>query len=78
MHNYAYVERDVFTSGKVTPAPDCSQPLIRTHPETGLKAIYISPTYIVRIEGLTEDDSEALKKESYDHCLHDRFCMRYV
>jgi len=62
VHSCAYGPRDVFTSGKVTP-PDCSQPLIRNHPETGLKAIYISPAYIVRIEGLTEDDSEALKKE---------------
>ena len=77
VHDYAYLPRDVFTSGKVTPPPDCSQPLIRTHPETGLKAIYISPAYIVRIEGLADDDSEALKKEIYDHCLHDRFRMRF-
>ncbi|MDA1022883.1 MAG: TauD/TfdA family dioxygenase [Proteobacteria bacterium] len=77
VHNYAYVPRDVFTSGKVTPPPDCSQPLIRTHPETGRKAIYISPFYMVRIEGLAEDDSEALKKEIYDHCLQDRFRMEY-
>lgn len=77
VHNYAYVPRDVFTSGKVTPPPDCLQPLIRTHPETGRKAIYISPFYLVRIEGLTDDDSEALKKEIYDHCLQDRFRMIY-
>ena len=78
IHNYAYLPRDVFTSGKVTPPPDCPQPLIRTHPETGLKAIYISPAYMVRIEGLADDDSEALKKEIYDHCLEDRFRMRYI
>ena len=77
VHNYAYRPRDVFTSGKVTPPPDCLQPLIRTHPETGRKAIYISPFYMVRIEGLTDDDSEALKKEIYDHCLQDRFRMQY-
>ena len=77
VHNYAYRPRDVFTSGKVTPPPDCLQPLIRTHPETGRKAIYISPFYMVRIEGLADDDSEALKKEIYDHCLQDRFRMQY-
>ena len=77
VHNYAYRPRDVFTSGKVTPPPDCLQPLIRTHPETGRKAIYISPFYMVRIEGLADDDSEALKKEIYDHCLQDCFRMQY-
>ena len=77
VHDYAYRPRDVFTSGKVTPPPDCLQPLIRTHPETGRKAIYISPFYMVRIEGLADDDSEALKKEIYDHCLQDRFRMQY-
>ena len=33
---------------------------------------------MVRIEGLADDDSEALKTEIYDHCLEDRFRMRYI
>lgn len=38
-----------------------SQPLIRTHPETGRKALYIGK-HMVCVEGWTEPESEALLK----------------
>ena len=34
-------------------------PLIRTHPDTGRKAIYIHPGKTERIEGMSEDESDA-------------------
>lgn len=34
-------------------------PLIRTHPETGKKAIYVHPGKTERIDGMTPDDSRA-------------------
>lgn len=38
-------------------------PIIRTHPETGRKGLYFDPGKIVAIEGLPEDESEALIEE---------------
>lgn len=35
-------------------------PLIRTHPETGRRALYISNPYVTRINGVTESESRAL------------------
>jgi len=40
--------------------PDVTQPLIRTHPYTGRKALYVSPNHYVRIEGMAQDESDAL------------------
>ncbi len=38
-------------------------PIIRIHPETGRKALYFDPGKILRIEGLEEQESDALIEE---------------
>jgi taurine dioxygenase len=38
-------------------------PIIRTHPETGRKALYFDPGKILRIEGVAESESDALIDE---------------
>src|SRR3546814_13861143 len=58
------------------PAP-CRHPVIRAHPETGRKALYVNPAYTVRIEGMDEAASEDLKQQLFDHCLQDKYRMRY-
>jgi taurine dioxygenase len=40
--------------------PDVSQPLVRTHPYTGRKALYVSPNHYVRIEGMPQDEGDDL------------------
>jgi taurine dioxygenase len=77
VHNYDHVPRDVFKRVNETPPPDCLHPVVRTHPETGRKAIYVNPAYVVRIEGVGEDESERLKREIFEHCLQDRFRLAY-
>ena len=38
-------------------------PIIRTHPETGRKGLYFDPGKILRIDGLTESESDAVIDE---------------
>jgi len=43
--------------------PPALHPIIRTHPETGRRALYFDPGKILRIEGLEESESDAVIDE---------------
>ncbi len=50
-----------------------SHPFIRTHRETGKKALYSSPAYIVGFEGMDKEESDILLGELYAHQTQDKF-----
>ena len=58
-------------------APPVLHPLVRVHPETGRKLLYISELTTTHIEGLHERESNALLQMLYQHIdwkeLHCRF-----
>ena len=57
--------------------PEVEHPVVRTIPETGRKALYISPGYTVRFAGRSEQDSEALLDELYGYALRPEFQYRH-
>jgi taurine dioxygenase len=50
-----------------------SHPLVRTHPETGRKALFCSAAYTVGIEGMPEDEATALLDELFAHQVRSEF-----
>lgn len=52
-------------------------PLVRTHPVSGQKALFVNPVYTVAIEGLAPAENFTLLKFLYDHMVKDEFVLRH-
>lgn len=50
-------------------------PMVTTHPITGRKALYISPTYTTHIDGLAPAESDAILAYLHAHCQHVQFVL---
>ena len=73
-----HVDRDVpqldtnGTSGFIA-----EHPVVRTHPETGRKSLYINRGHTVRFQGMTEEESLPLLNFLFDHQVTDEFLCRF-
>ena len=86
VHNYTarYSEGDNAASWrpKLTPEQlaqvvEVTHPIVRTHPENGRKALFVSEGFTTRIVGLPEDESRALLNEIYAHSVRPEHVYRH-
>jgi taurine dioxygenase len=52
-------------------------PIIRTHPVTGRKCIYVNDSTTVKIPGIAESESEELLGELRARCIREEFVYRH-
>ena len=43
--------------------------MVRTHPETGRKSLYVNPTHVIRVQGMPEEEGDKLLAELYWYML---------
>lgn len=51
-------------------------PVIRTHPETGRKALYVNTAHTTRFDGMTEEESTPILEFLFQHQIQPEFTCR--
>jgi taurine dioxygenase len=78
VHNSAGVRRPEFADvTDPSKAPGIKHPLVRTHPATGRKCLYLGRRLNSYIFGLSVEDSEKLLDELWAHTCRDRYVWEH-
>jgi taurine dioxygenase len=69
--------RPDLTQAQIDAVPPVAQPIVRTHPETGRRALFVSEHFTTRVLGVPEDESRALLAELFAHTTRDELVYRH-
>jgi taurine dioxygenase len=69
--------RPKLTAAQLAETPDIAHPIVRTHPHTGRKALYITAGECIGIEGMPDDEALELIAELDAFCVRPEFCYRH-
>lgn len=69
--------RPNLTAAQIAEVRPVAHPVVRTHPETGRRALFVSEHFTTRIVGLPEDESRALLDELFAHSVRPQHVYRH-
>jgi taurine dioxygenase len=70
-------ERPPLTPEQRAKTPPVEQPVIRTHPVTGRKALYVNPGFTKGIVGMPKEESQPILEMLFAHSTRPEFIYRH-
>ncbi|NKB20901.1 MAG: TauD/TfdA family dioxygenase [Alphaproteobacteria bacterium] len=79
LNYYDYARNPTMRPDDVNPdVPQWTHPVVRVHPETGKKAIYVNRLMSILIEGLSGEESDEILNYLFDHIEKPEFVYEHV
>jgi taurine dioxygenase len=69
-----YAEWDGKRFTEFTPV---EHPLVRTHPESGKKSLFVNPEFTSHIKGFSRRESDGILSLLYEHMISQKYLVRY-
>ncbi len=69
--------RPRLTPAQLAETPDIAHPIVRTHPFTGRKSLYVTKGECTGIQGVPENEASAIIEQLHDHCIKPEFQYRH-
>ena len=56
---------------------EVAHPVVRVHPETGERCLFVSPMFTSHVVGMPPSESDELLEELHEHCAEERFVYEH-
>lgn len=78
VHDGEHVYRGLYSGVTDKPEyPRSRHPIVRTHPDTGKKCLFVNRSFTTHIVGVPRDESDAILAFLYQHMEHPNFQCRF-
>lgn len=79
VHDGEHVYRGLYSGVVDRPTyPRSKHPIVRTHPESGRKCLFVNRSFTTHINGVPRDESDAILGYLFDHIEHPNFQVRFT
>jgi taurine dioxygenase len=69
--------RGALTREQLEKVPEVSHPVVRSHPVTGRKVLFVNEGFTIRMDGVPQSESDALLKELCGHITRPEALYRH-